>query len=101
VQVAPIKPTLRAPGIKLSKLKYDKPISNFAFKFNLRRCIKALHATGKVGKLSLGTESMLQVRTAHVAGVTPASVVVPALTALTPACAALVRRCRLTLSNPC
>ena len=53
-------------------------------------CLKALHATGKVGRLSLGTESMLQLRTAHVAGVTPASVVVPALSALTPACAALV-----------
>jgi hypothetical protein len=28
---------LKAPGIKRLKLKYDKPLSNFAFKFNLRR----------------------------------------------------------------
>jgi hypothetical protein len=38
VQVDPIKPTLKAPGIKLLKLKYDEPLSNFAFNFNLRRC---------------------------------------------------------------
>jgi hypothetical protein len=37
VQVDPIKPSLKAPGIKRLKLKYDKPLSNFAFKFNLRR----------------------------------------------------------------
>ena len=36
VQLDPIKPTMKAPGIKLLKLKYDKPLSNFAFKFNLR-----------------------------------------------------------------
>jgi hypothetical protein len=35
VQVEPIKPALKAPGIKLLKLKYDKPLSNFAFKFQL------------------------------------------------------------------
>jgi len=35
--VDPIKPTLKAPGIKLLILKYDKPLSNFAFKSNLRR----------------------------------------------------------------
>ena len=33
----PIKPTLRAPGIKRLKLKCEVPLSNFAFKFNLRR----------------------------------------------------------------
>jgi hypothetical protein len=37
VQVEPIKPTLKAPGSKRLKLKYDKPHSSFAFKFNLRR----------------------------------------------------------------
>ena len=40
MQVEPIKPTLKAPGIKLLKLKYGKPLSNFAFKFNLRRYTK-------------------------------------------------------------
>ena len=37
VQADPIKPTLKAPGIKLFKHKYDKPLSKFAFKFDLRR----------------------------------------------------------------
>jgi CRP-like cAMP-binding protein len=37
VQVDPIKPTLKAPGIISLKLKYHNLLSNFAFKFNLRR----------------------------------------------------------------
>ena len=37
MQVDPIKPTLKAPGTKRLKLKYDEPLSKFAFKFNLRR----------------------------------------------------------------
>ena len=36
MQVDPIKPTLRAPGLKRLKLKCDKLLSTFAFKFNLR-----------------------------------------------------------------
>ena len=37
MQVERIKPTLKAPGIKHLKLKYDEPLSSFTFKFNLRR----------------------------------------------------------------
>jgi hypothetical protein len=37
VQVIPIKPTLKAPGTKRSKLQYDELLSSFAFNFNLRR----------------------------------------------------------------
>jgi len=37
VQVDSIKPTLKVPGITLLKLKYDKSLSKFGFKFNLRR----------------------------------------------------------------
>jgi len=40
VQLDPIKLTLNAPGIKLLKLKYDKPLSNFASEFNLRRYVE-------------------------------------------------------------
>jgi len=36
VQLDPIKPTLKAPGTKRLKLKYDGPVLNFAFEFNLR-----------------------------------------------------------------
>ena len=39
VQVGPIKPTLKAPRTERLKLKYDDPLSKFAFKFNLRRYI--------------------------------------------------------------
>ena len=41
VQVDPIKPALKAPGIQRLKLTYDDPLSNIAFKFNLRRFTKA------------------------------------------------------------
>ena len=37
VQVDPIKPTVKAPGIKLVKVKCDEPLSNFVYKLNLRR----------------------------------------------------------------
>jgi hypothetical protein len=37
VQVDPNKTTLKAPGIKRVKLKFDKVLSSFAFKFKLRR----------------------------------------------------------------
>jgi hypothetical protein len=36
VQVDPIKPVLKPPETKRLILKYDEPLSNFAFKFNLR-----------------------------------------------------------------
>jgi len=42
VQVDPIKPTLKAPGTKRLKLKYDELLSNFAFDFNLRRYNEAI-----------------------------------------------------------
>jgi hypothetical protein len=50
VQVDPIKPTLKAPGIKLLKLKCDKPLSNFAFKFNSRRYTEDAEAVIAVSK---------------------------------------------------
>jgi len=37
VQVDPIKPRFKAPGSKRFTLRYDEPLSNVAFKFNLRR----------------------------------------------------------------
>jgi hypothetical protein len=41
VQVDPMKPMLKPPGTNLLKLKYDKPLSNIAFKFNWRRYTSA------------------------------------------------------------
>jgi len=37
VQLDPIKPTSKVRGTKRLKLKYDRPLSRFALKFNLRR----------------------------------------------------------------
>jgi hypothetical protein len=37
VQVASMKPVLKAPGTILLKLGCDVPLSNFAFNVNLRR----------------------------------------------------------------
>jgi len=42
VQVGPIKPTLKAPGTERLKPTYDRLLSNFAFKLNLRRYTLAL-----------------------------------------------------------
>jgi hypothetical protein len=40
VQVDPVNPMLKPPGIKLLKPKCDKLLSTFAFKLNLRRYIE-------------------------------------------------------------
>ena len=45
VLVDPFKSTLKAPGTKRLKLKYDKLLSNFAFNFNLRRYKEELAVT--------------------------------------------------------
>jgi len=37
VQVNPTKPTLKAPRTECLKLEHEKALSNFGFKFNLRR----------------------------------------------------------------
>ena len=51
MQVDPIKPALKAPGTKCLKLNCDEPLSNVAFKFNLRRYIMdAIIAAKKRGR---------------------------------------------------
>ena len=40
-----MKPKLKPRGTERLKLEYDEPPSNFAFKFDLRRYIKADHAS--------------------------------------------------------
>jgi hypothetical protein len=52
VQVDPIKPELKLPGTKRLKLKCDESLTNFAFKFELRRSVVGLrrpipHARGR------------------------------------------------------
>jgi hypothetical protein len=48
VQVGPMEPVLIAPGNLVLTLTYDEPLSNFAFKFNIRRCTELSRATGAV-----------------------------------------------------
>jgi len=57
VQVATIKPTLKAPGTKHLKLKTEKLLSNFGFKLHLRRY--TLATFGDVALTTVGTESVL------------------------------------------
>ena len=45
VQVDPVKPKWKPPGTKRLKLKCDILLSNFAFKFNLRRYTMARTST--------------------------------------------------------
>ena len=45
MQVDPIKPMLKTPVTKRLTLKYDEPLSTFAFKINLRRYIQVLALT--------------------------------------------------------
>jgi len=47
VQVDPIKPVVEALGTKRLILKYDQPLSKFAFKFNLR-CYTTADASAAV-----------------------------------------------------
>ena len=71
MQVDPIKPTFKAPEIKLFKVKHGGPLSIFAFDFNLRRFSKeSLSSTTARAKFRRGVSAVK------------------------------VGRCRLTLSNP-
>jgi len=49
-----MKPALRPPGMKRLKLKCDKPLSSFAFTFNLRRYIAAYANVREVCTLRWG-----------------------------------------------
>jgi hypothetical protein len=60
VHVDPIKPTFKALGSQRLKLKYDEPLSNFIFKFNLRHYIMAenpelLRANGAAAAAAVGS----------------------------------------------
>ena len=69
VQVHPIKPTLKAPGARRLKLKYDELLSSFALKFNLRRYTEAMYnlgiaqaEAGEVNRAIIAYESTLRLR---------------------------------------
>ena len=54
MQVDPNKPKLKPPGTKRLKLQYYNLLSNFGFKFNLRRYIKAAADAGDANLTALG-----------------------------------------------
>jgi hypothetical protein len=56
VQVDPIKPKLKPPGAKRLKLEYDGLVSNFGFKFSLRRYSKVMFAVDEYNALFGGTD---------------------------------------------
>jgi hypothetical protein len=62
MQIDFMKPTLKAPGTKRSKLKHDEPLSSSAFKFNLRRYNQVPDMwADKVGRCRL-TESKTELK---------------------------------------
>ena len=70
VQVAPIKPTLQAPGTKRLKLKHDKLLLSFAFNFNSRRymvvcVIQTRSVAGGVSRTSTGPTLNPRTESAH------------------------------------
>jgi len=54
MQVDPIKPTMKAPGDKRLKQKNKRQVSNFAFKFNLRRYTLAFSAAWHFKEIPAG-----------------------------------------------
>jgi hypothetical protein len=63
VQVDPIKPTLKAPGIGITllQLKHGTPLSTFAFHFNLLRYTMAGGATvvGGANNMAVGMDAVV------------------------------------------
>jgi len=57
-----MKPTMKAPGIQLLKLKYGKPFSNFGFKFNLHRYNEGATAEAGPWMFTLDAPSYMAVR---------------------------------------
>jgi len=51
VQVDPTKSTLISPTTERLKLRYDEPLSSFAFKFDLRRYITGPNTGGKTAAM--------------------------------------------------
>jgi hypothetical protein len=90
VQVDPVKPKLKLPGIKRLKLKCHVLLSSFAFKFKLRRYT--------------AVDSVDDVLTSRAADLRPALLVAADApvhhAGVAVDCAAKVGRCRLPVSNP-
>jgi len=107
VQLDPIKPKLKPPGTKRLKLAYDGLLSNFAFKFNLRRYTKdtldmekKLNETVKAIPMSEFRRALENLQDAARKKLASRAVFWNYTLAKSPLETHLVGRCRLTLSNP-
>jgi len=104
VQVAPIKPTLKAPGSMQLKLRYDGPVSNCAFKISLRRYTECslVHVDANPVDAAWGGDrpafptAPLRVHPIQFSGNSVADKLADIRKQLT----AQVGRCRLTVSKP-
>ena len=111
MQVDRIKPTLKSPGTKRLKLECDKPLSNFALNFNLRRYTKAESTIAAVlPAAAAAIPPAVSALAAAVAKPTPPfttkpavpfAAVVPTPATAAAAAAAPVERCRLNRWKPC
>ena len=54
MQLDPIKSTLKAPGTKRSKLKYDELLPSFSFNLNMRRYLKGDKETKELNEKMAG-----------------------------------------------
>jgi len=68
VQLEPIKPVLTAHGPMLLKLRYDQPLSNLAFNFNLRRYTMDCTSDTAMYRLELSQELLSRTHLRDVAG---------------------------------
>ena len=112
MQVDPIKPTSKAPGSKHLKLNYDYPPSESAFKFKLRHYSKAAEVVGYTSDEVMGRDfiedfitpgfkvSVKEVLDNSLQGIVTSSYEFPLFSKTGHRVELLVRRCRLTLSNP-
>ena len=57
MQVDSIKPTLTAHGTTRSKLKYDILLTNFGFKFNMRRYCEDVKSS--LGRVEVGVQELI------------------------------------------
>ena len=67
MHVEPMRPVLKAPGSILLKVRYDGPLSKFAFNFNLGRYIEVVNesaAERHVGIAALHEEMCTKLKTA-------------------------------------
>jgi hypothetical protein len=94
-----MKPMLKAPGTKRLKLKYDQPLSSFAFNFNFRRYTMEAVAAAEKDQVGQGSKYVnRRRRRSLLAELSAADPARPILTReeLAWVAGAMVGRCRLT-----